>query len=82
MTGWCLEHLEPGQRVVELCAGSGAISKAVAIEGAGYEQWAVEVSPDAVSYLVGNLADTDVRVVEATWPMRYPSSTARSTWSS
>lgn len=65
MTGWCLEHLEPGQRVVELCAGSGAISKALALEGAGYEQWAVEVSPDAVSYLVGNLADTDVRVVEA-----------------
>lgn len=65
MTGWCLEHLEPGQRVVELCAGSGAISKALAFEGAGYEQWAVEVSPDAVSYLVGNLADTDVRVVEA-----------------
>lgn len=65
MTGWCLEHLEPDQRVVELCAGSGAISKALAVEGAGYEQWAVELSPDAVSYLVGNLASTDVRVVEA-----------------
>ncbi len=65
MTGWCLEHLQPGQRVVELCAGSGAISKALAVEGEGYEQWAVEVSPDAVSYALGNLADTDVRVVEA-----------------
>jgi release factor glutamine methyltransferase len=65
MTGWCLEHLEPGQRVVELCAGSGAISKALAVEGAGYEQWAVELAPDAVSYLIGNLSGTDVRVVEA-----------------
>jgi release factor glutamine methyltransferase len=64
MTGWCLEHLGAGQRVVELCAGSGAISKALSVEGGGYEQWAVEMSPDAVSYLVGNLADTDVRVVE------------------
>ena len=65
MTGWCLEQLQPGQRVVELCAGSGAISKALAVEGAGYEQWALEVSPDAVSYLVRNLSGTDVRVVEA-----------------
>lgn len=65
MTGWCLEQLRPGQRVVELCAGSGAISKALAVEGEGYEQWAVEVSPDAVSYALGNLADTAVRVVEA-----------------
>jgi release factor glutamine methyltransferase len=65
MTGWCLERLRPGQRVVELCAGSGAISKALAVEGAGYEQWALELSPDAVSYLVTNLSGTDVRVVEA-----------------
>lgn len=65
MTGWCLEQLRPGQRVVELCAGSGAISKALAVEGAGYEQWAVEVSPDAVSYALRNLAETGVRVVEA-----------------
>lgn len=65
MTGWCLEQLRPGQRVVELCAGSGAISKALAVEGEGYEQWAVEVSPDAVSYALRNLTDTGVRVVEA-----------------
>jgi release factor glutamine methyltransferase len=72
MTGWCLEHLQRGQRVVELCAGSGAISKALAVEGAGYEQWAVELSPDAVSYMVGNLSGTDVRVVEADMAQALP----------
>lgn len=65
MTGWCLEQLRPGDRVVELCAGSGAISKALAVEGSGYEQWAVEISPDAVSYALDNLTGTGVRVVEA-----------------
>ena len=64
MTGWCLEHVEAGSRVVELCAGSGAISKALAVEGPALEQWALELWPDAIPYLMTNLTGTDVRVVE------------------
>jgi release factor glutamine methyltransferase len=64
MAGWCLEQVRAGSRVVELCAGSGAISKALAIEGPGLDQWALELSPDAVSYLALNLAGTGVHVVE------------------
>jgi len=64
MAGWCLEHVSAGDRVVELCAGSGAISKALAVEGPGLDQWALEVSPDAVTYLAANLAGTGARVVE------------------
>ncbi len=65
MVGWCLEQVAPGWRVVELCAGSGAISKALAVEAPGLEQWALELSPDAVGYLTGNLAGSGVQVVEA-----------------
>jgi release factor glutamine methyltransferase len=64
MAGWCLEQVSAGDRVVELCAGSGAISKALAVEGPGLDQWALEVSPDAVTYLAANLAGTGARVVE------------------
>jgi release factor glutamine methyltransferase len=64
MAGWCLEQVRTGSRVVELCAGSGAISKSLAIEGPALDQWALELSPDAVSYLAANLAGTEVRVVE------------------
>lgn len=68
MTGWVLDHLlalgRPA-RVVELCAGSGAISRAIATESAGHAQWAVERADAAVSYLVANLADTGVEVVHA-----------------
>lgn len=65
MTGWCLEAARAGWRVVELCAGSGAISRSLAVELPGLEQWAVELSPDAVPYLRENLADTQVSVVES-----------------
>ena len=49
--------------VVELCAGSGAISKALAAEVPGPEYWAVELSPDAWPYLVANLAGKGVHAV-------------------
>ncbi len=65
MAGWCLEHVQAGSRVVELCAGSGAISRALAIEGPGLDQWALELAPDAIPYLMTNLEGTGVRVVEA-----------------
>lgn len=54
----------PGQPVVvELCAGSGAISRAVAAEHPGARQYAVELSEDALSYLRRNLDGTGVAVV-------------------
>ena len=65
MVGWCLEQVRAGARVVELCAGSGAISKALALEGPGLDQWALELSPEAVPYLTANLVGTGVQVVEA-----------------
>lgn len=69
MTGWALERLgEAGSRpgeppvVVELCAGSGAISLAIADEFPGAEQYAVELSETAVEFARRNLAGTGVRL--------------------
>ena len=67
MTGWALERLagleEGGTRrpvVVELCAGSGAISLALATEGPTADLHCVEVSPEAFAYLGRNLAGAGV----------------------
>ncbi|HBX81542.1 MAG: peptide chain release factor N(5)-glutamine methyltransferase [Propionibacteriaceae bacterium] len=63
LVGWALDCLAavPGTpRVVELCAGSGAISKAIAVEHPGCEQWAVELSEEAVDFAAINLSRTDV----------------------
>lgn len=46
--------------VVELCAGSGAISLAIASEHPGLRQYAVELSEDAVGYAARNLSGTGV----------------------
>ena len=65
MTGWALERLaEAGERpvVVELCAGSGAITKALATEHPDAEYHCVELSPEAHAYLVRNLAGLDVDI--------------------
>lgn len=65
MTGWVLERLAelPGRPVVvELCAGSGAITKALATEHPGADYHCVELSPDAHAYLVRNVAGLDVDV--------------------
>lgn len=70
MTGWALDRLaelrtrRPGESpvVVELCAGSGAISLAIADEFPGAVQYAVELSEDAVRYAAANLAGTGVRL--------------------
>ncbi|WP_232547735.1 peptide chain release factor N(5)-glutamine methyltransferase [Propioniciclava soli] len=67
MTGWALDRLAEGNtavpRVVELCAGSGAISLALVTERPGLDAHAVEFSADAVGYLRRNLAGTGVTVV-------------------
>lgn len=63
MTGWALERLAGCEApvVVELCAGSGAITKALATERAEAASFhAVELSPDAFAYLERNLAGLDV----------------------
>jgi release factor glutamine methyltransferase len=71
VVGWVLDRLaarpqaDPPALVVDLCAGSGAISRALALEAPGLRQWAVEVDPTAAAYLRRNLADTSVTVVEA-----------------
>lgn len=67
MTGWALDRLAeraaPGGEpalVVELCAGSGAITKALAAEHPGARLHCVELSEDAWPYLTRNLAGLDV----------------------
>ncbi|MFT4296475.1 MAG: peptide chain release factor N(5)-glutamine methyltransferase [Micropruina sp.] len=68
MTGWALDRLaEAGESplVVELCAGSGAISLAIADEFPTARQYAVELSEDAVGYAVRNLAGTGVELIQA-----------------
>ena len=68
MTGWAIDRLReltPGAVVVELCAGSGAISAAIAAEYPGCRQYAVELSPDAARAAEANLAGTGVALAEA-----------------
>lgn len=67
MTGWALEQLaELGERpvVVELCAGSGAISLAIADECGVADQYAVELSETAVEFARRNLIGTGVTLVQ------------------
>ncbi|MHA6511679.1 peptide chain release factor N(5)-glutamine methyltransferase [Tessaracoccus sp. Z1128] len=67
MVGWALARLgERGvgrRRVVELCAGSGAITAAIGHELGGVELHAVELSGEALPYLTRNLAGLVVDVV-------------------
>lgn len=67
MVGWALERLAERpvgcRRVVELCAGSGAISASIARELGGVEVHAVELSDDAFPYLTRNLEGLGVDVV-------------------
>ncbi|MCE1173949.1 MAG: peptide chain release factor N(5)-glutamine methyltransferase [Propionibacteriales bacterium] len=62
MTGWAIAALAELERpiVVELCAGSGAISLAIAAERPGCRQFAVELSGEAAAYAAENLAATEV----------------------
>jgi release factor glutamine methyltransferase len=66
MTGWAVAHLQllcaAGQtpQVAELCAGSGAISAAIAHEVPKAQIAAVELSEEAADWARGNLAGTGV----------------------
>ncbi|GAA0337216.1 peptide chain release factor N(5)-glutamine methyltransferase [Micropruina glycogenica] len=67
MTGWAIEVLRGRageQTVVELCAGSGAISLAICTELPGHVQYAVELSAAAVEYADVNLAGTGVILLQ------------------
>ena len=66
LAGWAIDHVRAGRtRVVELCAGSGAISRSIALESTPSACWAVEKSSLAYPYLVENLAGTAVVPVHA-----------------
>jgi release factor glutamine methyltransferase len=64
MAEWAIDQLRPltarerRPLVVELCAGSGAISKAIVSELTRVDVHAVEVSEEAAGYARRNLADT------------------------
>ena len=65
MAGWAIDAVR-GVRapvVVELCAGSGAISLAIAHEVPNASVWAVEIDGEAVRWAARNLEDSGVRLV-------------------
>jgi release factor glutamine methyltransferase len=68
MTGWAVDRLreliDRGEHplVVELCAGSGAISRALAHEVPGLRLHAVEISDEAARWAERNLTGTDVQL--------------------
>jgi release factor glutamine methyltransferase len=63
---WVVEALRgrgPGQVVVDLCTGSGAIALSVATEVPGARVNAVEIDPDAHAWAERNLAGREVTLV-------------------
>ncbi|MDR2931237.1 MAG: peptide chain release factor N(5)-glutamine methyltransferase [Propionibacteriaceae bacterium] len=61
LAGWAIDQIQAGSMsVVELCAGSGAISLAIAAESSPASQWAVERDPVAYDYLLANLGGSRV----------------------
>ena len=68
MTGWALDQLRPEvlamrrPLVVELCAGSGAIAKALVDELPRLRVHAVELSEDAAVWAARNLSGTSVEL--------------------
>lgn len=53
------------QVVVDLCTGSGAIAKSLAVDAPDADIYAVELSTDALTWAERNLVDTDVHLVHA-----------------
>jgi release factor glutamine methyltransferase len=65
------------QVVVDLCTGSGAVAKSIALEVPGAEIHAVELSTEALAWAERNLAGTDVRLVHADMAYALPELDAR-----
>ncbi|MDR2974095.1 MAG: peptide chain release factor N(5)-glutamine methyltransferase [Propionibacteriaceae bacterium] len=64
LAGWAISQVEKGQRrVVELCAGSGAISLAIMTESDPEAVWAVERDEVACQWLARNLEGTGAQAV-------------------
>ena len=55
---WLRESHVSKPKVVDLCAGSGAIGLSIATEVADAQVWAVEKSPEAFQYLQKNFEET------------------------
>lgn len=78
MAGWVIDRAREllGQAqvpiVVELCAGSAAISLAIAQEAPGCEQYAVELDDAAADYAERNLAATQVRFSRGDMATAFP----------
>jgi len=66
LVGWCVRELgaHPAPRIVDLCAGSGAIALALAHELPAAQVHAVEREPAALHWLCRNTAGSAVRC----WP--------------
>lgn len=64
LAGWAIDWLaeRPGRRVVELCAGSGAIIRSIVKEVGGVDAHANERSREAEPYLRRNLEGLDVEI--------------------
>jgi release factor glutamine methyltransferase len=69
MAGWAIDNLHalavPAPRIVDLCAGSGAIAMAISTEVPGSDVYAVEISPDAARWAEQNLGHTGAQLVIA-----------------
>ncbi|MFT4147191.1 MAG: peptide chain release factor N(5)-glutamine methyltransferase [Micrococcaceae bacterium] len=57
------QQIFSGAKVVDLCAGSGAIAAAVASENPRTDVYAVEISDEAIAYLQQNVQNLNVEVV-------------------
>lgn len=62
LVGWALARLRPGDLVVDLCAGSGAVALAIADEAPGVRVHAVEREEHALAWAARNVAATGLPV--------------------
>ena len=62
LVDWALARLRPGDLVVDLCAGSGAIALAIADEAPGVTVHAVELEQDALAWAARNVEKTGLPV--------------------